>query len=120
MARRFLLLLTLAATLVATGCATSDACRSRHPADLRLEPFHRGDLKYPTAVRGIRGSVSLHVRVDRAGVVTRAVPVASQPAGPFDAAAVAYVSKWRYCPRASKEKNFPDPMLVEIEFRPAK
>jgi protein TonB len=83
-----------------------------------LTPYDRGELRYPEGVRGTRGAVSLKVRVKRDGSVARAIPVESDPVGIFDAAAVEYVSKWRYCPRTPTDADFPSAILVKIEFRP--
>jgi TonB family protein len=110
--------LALVLAFGAFGCSTPNECRARHSDDLRMAPVYRGELKYPDHVNDVRGAVSLHIKVERNGSVSRVLAIKSEPEGVFDETAVAYVSKWRYCPRLTQDADFPSPILVKLEFRP--
>ena len=86
--RRTLLLLCVV-TLVG-GCLGN--------RDRPLQLVKGADPQYPVAARqaGVEGYVTLSYAVSAEGVVSNVAIVESEPAGVFDAAAVAAVQRWRY------------------------
>ena len=87
-ARRIFLLLCVVA--VVSGCVGS--------RDRPLQLVKGADPQYPLAARqaGVEGYVTLSYAVSTEGVVSQVAVVESQPAGVFDAAAIAAVQRWRY------------------------
>ena len=89
--KRPLLSLSLLGVLLA-GCVTS----SNRPPQL----VAWSEPEYPASARaqGIEGYVLVRYRVSAAGAVSALEVVEAQPAGVFDAAALAAVRTWRYEP----------------------
>jgi TonB family protein len=67
-----------------------------------LMPIIKVVPQYPEAARaqGIEGSVEIDFAVNSSGAVESPTVTASSPAGVFDQAALAAVSRWRYAPTA--------------------
>lgn len=63
------------------------------------------DLAYPAAARaaGIEGQVTVRYDVTAAGRVARAVVLAAEPPGVFEAAALATVRSWRFRPPTDRD-----------------
>lgn len=87
-ARRALLLLLVA--VLVSGCLGN--------RDRPLQLIKGADPQYPVEARqaGVQGFVTVSYAVSVAGVVSNVVVVESQPAGVFDAVAIAAVQRWRY------------------------
>lgn len=106
----------LAAVLLG-GCALLAACS----APSRPPQFLSGpDLVYPPAARaaGIEGHVVVRYDVTAGGGVANPVVVESQPAGTFDAAALASLSGWRFRPRIENGQAVSAPNRVStLRFR---
>lgn len=86
------------AAILLGGCALLAGCS----APSRPPQFLSGpDLVYPPAARaaGIEGHVVVRYDVTAEGTVANPVVVESEPAGTFDAAALASLSRWRFRPR---------------------
>lgn len=83
------LLLVFVAVLI-SGCLGS--------RDRPLQLINGADPQYPVEARqaGVQGFVTVSYAVSAAGIVSNVLVVESQPAGVFDAAAIAAVQRWRY------------------------
>lgn len=88
----------LLALAVLGGCASG-------PRPLVL--LSGADLAYPAAARdaGIEGEVTVRYDVTVAGRVARAVVLAAEPPGVFEAAALAAVRSWRFRPPTDGDGN---------------
>ena len=89
---------TLAALVLLGSVALLAGCASAS----RPPQFLSGpDLVYPSAARaaGIEGHVVIRYDVTTTGSVANPRVVESEPAGTFDAAALAALSQWRFRPR---------------------
>ena len=78
------------------------------------------DLVYPPAARaaGIEGHVVVRYDVTAAGAVANPRVVESVPAGTFDAAALASLSRWRFRPRVEDGQAVSAPNRVStLRFR---
>ena len=106
----------LAAVLLG-GCALLAGCS----APSRPPQFLSGpDLVYPPAAKaaGIEGHVVVRYDVTAGGAVANPVVVESQPAGTFDAAALASLSGWRFRPRIENGQAVSAPNRVStLRFR---
>jgi TonB family protein len=83
--------------------------------DAALVPLIRWNPEYPDVAltRGLEGHVTVGFDVDAEGTVEDATVTDSEPAGVFDAAALAAVRRWRYAP----DEQRPSTHVVErIEF----
>ena len=106
----------LAAVLLGS-CALLAGCSSpSRPPQFLSGP----DLVYPPAARaaGIEGHVVVRYDVTAGGAVANAEVVESEPAGTFDAAALASLSRWRFRPRIENGRAVPAPNRVStLRFR---
>ena len=101
---------TLAA-LILGCCAPLAGCASAS----RPPQFLSGpDLVYPPAAKaaGLEGHVVIRYDVTAAGSVANPRVVESDPAGTFDAAALASLSQWRFRPRVENGRAVPAPDRV--------
>lgn len=98
------LVLLLCVTATVGGCLSS--------GNRPLQLINGADPQYPLAARqaGVQGYVTLSYAVSKQGVVGNVVVVESQPAGVFDAAAIAAVQRWRY--KAPQQAG--QPVAVEM------
>lgn len=99
-------LLACVGTLVLLGACAS---ASRPPQ------FVSGpDLVYPAAAKaaGIEGHVVVRYDVTAAGTVANARIVESEPAGTFDASALAALTQWRFRPRVENDRAVPAPNRI--------
>jgi len=106
-------------------CADSEAASSavsrREPSvsgsteDAALVPLIRWNPEYPddALTRGLEGHVTVGFDVDARGTVEGATVTESEPAGVFDAAALAAVRRWRYAPDEQREQAH---VVERIEF----
>ena len=105
------------ATLLLGGSALLAGCS----APSRPPQFLSGpDLVYPPAARaaGIEGHVVVRYDVTAAGTVANPRIVESEPAGTFDAAALASLSRWRFRPRVEDGQAVSAPDRVStLRFR---
>jgi TonB family protein len=76
--------------------------RATPAEDSGLTPIIKVVPQYPEAARsqGIEGRVEIAFTVNSAGTVEAPTVTASSPAGVFDQAALAAISRWRYAPIA--------------------
>jgi protein TonB len=90
------------------GADTSPAAPARAPPPsgaedtATLTPIIKVVPEYPEAARiqGVEGRVELSFTVNSSGAVEAPTVTASSPAGVFDQAALAAISRWRYAPLA--------------------
>lgn len=105
------------AALLLGGCALLAGCASpSRPPQFLSGP----DLVYPPAARaaGIEGHVVVRYDVTAGGAVANAEVVESEPAGTFDAAALASLSRWRFRPRIENGRAVSAPDRVStLRFR---
>ena len=104
-----LLLLVLMAVL--GGCLGS--------RDRPLQLVHGADPQYPVEARqaGVEGYVTLSYAVSKEGLVSNVRVVASEPAGVFDAAAIAAVQRWHYkAPQLAGEPVAADRVTSTLRF----
>ena len=105
------------AAIVLGGCALLAGCSApSRPAQFLSGP----DLVYPSAARaaGIEGHVVVRYDVTAAGAVANPRIVESEPAGTFDAAALASLSRWRFRPRVESGQAVSAPNRVStLRFR---
>ena len=105
------------AAVLLGACALLGACSSSS----RPPQFLSGpDLVYPAAAKaaGIEGHVVVRYDVTAAGTVANPRIVASEPAGTFDAAALASLSRWRFRPRIDNGQAVSAPDRVStLRFR---
>jgi protein TonB len=84
-----------------------------------LTPIIKVVPQYPEAARaqGIEGRVELNFTVSSSGAVESPTVTASSPAGVFDQAALAAVSRWRYAPIAedAPTRNASEVLVFELE-----
>jgi TonB family protein len=84
-------------------------------ADGGLRPLLASVPDYPENARGARGHVDVELTVNAAGQVESSRVVAAEPAGVFDRAALAAVSRWRYPAQTDRS---PQTITERLEFRP--
>ena len=105
------------AAALLSGCALLAGCT----APSRPPLFLSGpDLVYPPAAKaaGIEGHVVVRYDVTAGGAVANPVVVESEPAGTFDAAALASLSGWRFRPRIENGQAVRAPSRVStLRFR---
>ena len=105
------------AAVLLGASALLGACSSpSRPAQFLSGP----DLVYPPAARaaGIEGHVVVRYDVTAAGTVANPRIVESEPAGTFDAAALASLSRWRFRPRIDDGQAVSAPNRVStLRFR---
>jgi TonB family protein len=89
---------TAAAAPVAARPTPIPPAVEENDAEKQLEPLIAGMPQYPAAARQrrVEGYVDVELTVNAAGTVESPHVVAAQPAGIFDAAALAAVGRWRY------------------------
>ena len=77
------------------------------PEIARLSPLHIVAPVYPSRAMesGVEGNVELEFGVDADGRVRDVRVLHAQPAGVFDAAAIAALSEWRFAPLQSAERH---------------
>jgi protein TonB len=88
--------------VAAAQASAPRATAARADSGSALEPIIRVVPQYPEAARaqGIEGRVELNFTVNSSGAVEFPTVSASSPAGVFDQAALAAISRWRYPPAA--------------------
>ncbi|MYE84019.1 MAG: energy transducer TonB [Gammaproteobacteria bacterium] len=105
------------AAILLGGCALLAGCSSpSRPPQFLSGP----DLVYPPAARaaGIEGHVVVRYDVTAEGAGANPVVVESEPAGTFDAAALASLSRWRFRPRIARGEAVSAPNRVStLRFR---
>lgn len=89
------------APAIATTAALEGGLGATAGSDRDAVPLVRIEPDYPMRARqrGIEGWVHVRFDVNRAGAVTNAVVVASDPPRIFDEAAVHAILRWRYNPK---------------------
>lgn len=104
--------------IAATAGTTAAAAGSRVAP--RLERTRYVAPEYPAnALRQrIEGKVRVRIVVDAEGRVREAVVVQAEPAGVFDAAAVASVRRWRFKPIGEEDSGVTAIATLDIAFRP--
>jgi TonB family protein len=88
-----------------TRAASTQAAADSADDDDGLEPLIRWSPQYPKAaeVQGLEGHIRIEFDVTPAGDVVEPIVTESEPAGVFDDAALAAVSRWRYASDPQRE-----------------
>lgn len=104
--------------IAATGGTAAVPAGSRVAS--RLERTRYVAPEYPgTALRQrIEGKVRVRIIVDAEGRVREATVVQAEPAGVFDAAALASVRRWRFKPIGEEDSGVTATATLDIAFRP--
>jgi len=86
------------------GDVSKDVIMSEDSVDEAPKPTHRAAMEYPGKARksGITGYVLVNLLVNQDGSVANVKVLESEPAGVFDAVAVAGVKEWKFKPAQYK------------------
>ena len=104
----------------AAVCALALALAGCAAGERPLQFLGGADLVYPPRAKaaGVEGRVLVRYDVDAEGRVRNAVVETAEPAGVFEAAALAAVRSWRFKPRYAGGAPAPTPARVsEVRFR---